>query len=306
MRERRVRGYLLSALLVTLAVPACGPDGGSSFCGDWATAFCRKLAACDPNAGPSESECVRGFAMLCSQPGQNFDVNCYGKQVNEAAKTSCLNRLSTVACDEFNSATYDDDCDLVCTAGGTGGTSGTGGGGGTGGSGGGSGCGSVAPCGGSIAATWSITGICVTPQTMNNPNCPGGTLTITGATESGTLSFTSAGTYTANVTATVSIMDTTPSSCIAPATCADLAAAYVAEGASATCTGTSVCNCTIVIASSGSEAGTYTTSGTTLTITDSTGEVDSMGYCVQGDTLHLTNFNTAGQVASSETAQRLQ
>ena len=241
MRERRCCGRLLSAtLFLALAAPACGGDSGgaaSQFCGEWATAFCHRIWACttdpasNPFAGSSEAECARGYATLCSQPqpaGQTFDVDCSGgKQINQAAKTSCLNRLNTVSCDDFNAATYDDDCDLVCTAG-TGGT----GGGGTGGTGGtsGGGCGSVQPCGGNVVGTWAFTQVCVTAPTTTDPNCPGYTVSNLMITETGTMTFASGGTYTSNVTATISYMEMTPSSCITPSTCADLAAGYVAPG----------------------------------------------------------------------------
>src|SRR4051812_22533917 len=121
MRDCRERvRWLLVALVLTLAAPSCGGgDGGagSQFCNEWAAAFCHRVWACttdpasNPFAGSSEGECTKGYAMLCSQPqpaGQTFDVSCAGgKQVNQAAKTACLNRLNTVSCDDFNATTYD-------------------------------------------------------------------------------------------------------------------------------------------------------------------------------------------------------
>jgi hypothetical protein len=246
--------------------------------------------------------------MLCSQQeqpgGQTFDINCYGKQVNEAAKTACLNKLNTVSCDEFNGPTYNDDCELVCTAGGGGGSGGTTGTGGTGGMSGG-GCGSTQPCGGDILGTWSFTDVCVKTPPAGDSTCPGDTISDFMITEAGTLSFASGGAYTASINATQSYTEMTPSSCISPATCADLAAAYQSLGASATCSGTTVCTCTIALAVNGTAAGTYTTSGSTLTIMASTGsQPDSMGYCVQGNQVHFLHFNSAGQVTTDETAQR--
>lgn len=314
MRERRCCGRLLSAaLFLTLAAPACGGDSGgptSQFCGEWATAFCHRVWACttdpasNPFAGSSEAECARGYATLCAQPqpaGQTFDVDCSGgKQVNQAAKTSCLNRLNNVSCDDFNAATYDDDCDLVCTAG-TGGT-----GGGTGGTGGtsGGGCGSVQPCGGDILGTWAFTQVCATAPTTTDPNCPGYTVSNVMITETGPMTFAAGGTYSSNVTATISYMEMTPSSCLTPLTCADLATGYMDQGASATCSGTSVCACTVALATTGAASGTYATSGTSLTITPSLSTPNTMGYCVQGNSLHLLHFNSAGQVTTEEILQR--
>jgi hypothetical protein len=248
--------------------------------------------------------------MACNDPGQALDINCSGgKQVNQAAKTSCLNKLNTVTCTDFNAPTYDDDCEMVCT-GSTTGAGGTGSGGttGTGGTGGSSSatCGGVSPCGGAIAANWSITGVCVNGANMTNPDCPAQTITNVTATESGTLSFAAGGTYTANLSITLSFTDTAPVSCIgATATCADLQAGYVFIGASATCTGTTVCTCTVALASNVAEAGTYTTSGTSLNLTPAGGQADTMGYCVQGNTLRLLHFNGAGLLTTEEVAQRL-
>ena len=94
---------VFAALFVVLAAPACGSNGGgagSQFCNEWAAAFCKRIWACDPGnnpfAGPSEGECARGYASLCSQPqpaGQTFDPSCAGgKQVNQAAKCPPLGR----------------------------------------------------------------------------------------------------------------------------------------------------------------------------------------------------------------------
>jgi hypothetical protein len=314
MRESQRCGRLLVvASLLTLASPTCGSSGGgpgSQFCNEWAAAFCKRVWACDPGnpfAGPSESECAQGYAMLCSQQqpaGQTFDPSCAGgKQVNQAAKMSCLNKLNTVSCADFSADTYDDDCDLVCTAGGTGGTGGTGGGG-TGGS-SGSTCGSVQPCGGDLVGTWTITGVCVSQPTTTDPNCPGWSVSNVTATETGTLTYAAGGTYTVNFNRTLQYTETTPQSCIDPGTCADLVYTYQLLGAAASCTGTTVCTCSVAVAASGAEAGTYVTSGTTFTATDSaSGDVDNMAYCVQGNSLHLLSYNSAGQVTTEQTAQR--
>jgi hypothetical protein len=316
MRDYRDCGrWLFLALFFTLAAPTCGGNGGgaaSQFCGEWAAAFCKRVWACttdpanNPFAGSSEAECRMGYSMLCSQQqpaGQTFDVSCAGKQVNEAAKTACLNKLNTVTCDDFNSATYDDDCDLVCTTGGGVGSGGSGGSGG-GGTGGSSSCGSVQPCGGSLVGTWTITGVCLNATDTSDPTCPGYALSNLSATESGTLSFASGGTYTANVSATLQYTETIPQSCIDPSTCADIAPTYALLGIAASCTGTTVCTCSIAIASNSSEAGTYTTSGTTVTSTDSLGYVDTMAYCVQGNSVHFLSYNSAGQVTTEEIAQK--
>jgi hypothetical protein len=123
-------------------------------------------------------------------------------------------------------------------------------------------------------------------------------------TETGPMTFAAGGTYTSNVTATISYMEMTPSSCLTPLTCADLAAGYVDQGASATCSGTTVCACSIALTTTGAAAGTYTTTGTSMTIIPPSGTPNTMGYCVQGNSLHLLHFNSAGQVTTEEILQR--
>ena len=41
-----------------------------------------------------------------------------------------------------------------------------------------------------------------------------------------------------------------------------------------------------------------------MTITPPSGTPNTMGYCVQGDTLHFLHFNSAGQVTTEEILQR--
>ncbi len=166
-------------VLVAVAPLACGGGGsaGSDFCQSWAAAQCHKIYQCptaDPNplAGTSESNCTAGWTQLCTNKppaGETFDVNCSaGQSINEAAKTSCLNSLTSATCDQFNDPTHTDVCDQVCpqstdadggTAGATGGSAGATGGsaGATGGSAGATG-GSAGATGGSAGATGGSAG----------------------------------------------------------------------------------------------------------------------------------------------------
>lgn len=82
--------------------------------------------------GPSQAECTAGWAKTCSDvppAGVTFDVNCSGAaHVNTAAKTMCLDELSTITCDDFSAPTYVSVCNQVCSAGaGNGGHGGAGG-----------------------------------------------------------------------------------------------------------------------------------------------------------------------------------
>jgi hypothetical protein len=111
-------------------VADCGGGGaspGAQFCQSWASAFCQKLYACTPAdmrgadflGGSSEAQCTAIWKQSCAATppaGTTFDVNCSGgAQVNVAAKTACLNELSSISCDDFSAPTYQSVCDQVCT-----------------------------------------------------------------------------------------------------------------------------------------------------------------------------------------------
>jgi hypothetical protein len=329
----------VGVFLVGLMAGAWSCGGGSSspgseFCQSWATGFCQKLYDCTPAdqrgadflGGPSQSTCVQGWAATCSNPqnGQSFDVNCSnGAHVNTAAKSLCLNELSTITCDQFNSPDYMSVCTQVCGSsqtgtggtgvggagtGGTGatGTGGTGTGGtGTGGTGtGGSGataCGTVEPCGGNLVGTWALTSECLDAGELNTSiqqglYCPQALVTASGVNISGTATFTSGLTYTLAENLSYMLTISMPSTCTNGLTCADYGiyqAAYLPPGTTFSCTGTTTCTCTESTTKSGSDTGTYVLSGSNATLTSTTtGTTSTNGYCVQGSTIHLITVDT--------------
>ena len=196
-------------------------------------------------------------------------------------------------------------------SGGTGGRLGTGGMGlggraGTGGAGvGGSGTGGSSagrcgapPCGGDLVGTWDVVQSCASP-TMDNPNCPGETVSYAGIQRVGFITFKADLTYASSVTDSGTFVRETPTSCLAldGVTCADLDAAYRLQTQppsptllSASCTSTTVsCRCVLgFIPQSSTDSGFYGTSGTKITITstvDSSTATDD--YCVTGTTMRL-------------------
>lgn len=135
---RRTAGIVGGLVGLAGLVAGCGGGAspGAQFCQAWASAFCQKLYACTPVdmrgadflGGSSQSQCTQIWNQTCATAppaGTTFDVNCSGgAQVNPTAKTACLNELSTITCDDFNSPTYQSVCDQVCGqgAGGAGGS----------------------------------------------------------------------------------------------------------------------------------------------------------------------------------------
>ena len=316
---------LLVGAGIGLSCGGGGSSAGGQFCQQWAAAFCQRLYACTPvdqrgadfAGGASESQCTQGWSATCANPppaGETFDVNCSGgAHVNTAAKSACLDELSTITCDDFTSPTYTSVCTQVCpvstatggsggsTGGGsgTGGTGGTGGAGGTGGGSGGTGggstaCGTVEPCGGNPVGTWSFTSECVDLGELalvvqQQFYCADATVTSAQATISGSATFSSDLSYSIvqNISSTVSLV--IPISCTSGLSCSDYGIYMSATmGTPLSCSGTTSCMCTQSQATTSStDTGTYTLSGSNLNITSSAGGAGTIGYCVQGTTIHL-------------------
>jgi hypothetical protein len=181
-------------------------------------------------------------------------------------------------------------------------------------------CGKVAPCGGDLLGSWTISDACATDTAFTSAvvaalGCPTATATSSAIQASGNYLFGADGTYTVteNVSATVAL--DVPSSCLVVAGvtvgCAELGGllqvADTVRSAMCAQAGSGTCGCTLVTAPQFDESGTYAIAGTTLNTTASTGTAtgttSSGGYCVvDGSTLHLvqtapstTTGATAGQ-----------
>jgi hypothetical protein len=173
---------------------------------------------------------------------------------------------------------------------------GDGDGGKTGGDGGGGGsgatCSSNASCGGDIVGTWTIAQACY--ATLSRPlSCAQEQQSVSDQVQTGTMVFGSDGTFMlmTRTTGTLSIL--LPPSCLAEqaATCAEADAnlrelAEISETfTSASCVDDAgTCACALMFDISSNGSGTYTTAGSTLTITSSGDPRDST-YCVAGSTL---------------------
>jgi hypothetical protein len=183
-------------------------------------------------------------------------------------------------------------------------------------SGSGGNCGKGSACGGNIVGSWQITSACSTGGgSMPNSSCPGETISIDSANESGSIDFAADGTYMATISSTVKETLIVPVSCLsmggATVTCDQFGMAL--SGAlmqpdggstgtiSASCSMSGAnCNCSTTFAFSGQTAtGTYATSGTNVTITPNGGPSTIDGYCVQGNTLNLFSSGSSGMMGTS-------
>lgn len=171
-------------------------------------------------------------------------------------------------------------------------------------------CGKVQPCGGDIVGDYTMTGACVNNGSIAMqiaqflPTCPQLTANVSNIQLTGTESFNADMTYSADEVLTASGQATIPPSCLQvngiTLTCAQadqliqgLIASSPGQLQSAHCAGTTTCVCGFVLAPMPlTQTGTYTTSGTTITMTASDGTYAANQYCVKGNQLHLITVNT--------------
>lgn len=160
-----------------------------------------------------------------------------------------------------------------------------------------------AACGGDITGTWNISAVCLSQSVLMTElatglmgaGCAGETVSDkTSVPATGSLAFYPDLSYVIDLTLSVSLVMNVPTSCFAPATCADIDAVYMRSVMgnqniqSASCTGTDTCVCTLTeVAMRVSETGTYTVSSSTkqVTQTPTNQAVYSNAYCVRGSTL---------------------
>jgi hypothetical protein len=162
-------------------------------------------------------------------------------------------------------------------------------------------------CGGSLVGAWKVTSSCLDVSgdlnlALVGAGCP--TAKVTGSLRvTGTWTARADGTYTDETVTTGDEELTLAPSCLfisaAPVTCDGAANAIKALGfATLACTATSGggCACTGTVHQTGglglvsvapATAGTYTTAGTTATVSGHAGD-QKYGYCVAGETLKLT------------------
>jgi hypothetical protein len=178
-------------------------------------------------------------------------------------------------------------------------------------------CGDLQPCGGDLVGTWVPNGSCVNTgsiqtQYMNllGGECPSGTaLSVVNATSNWakvSSTFNDDGSYAGTSTFSASIQLLVPNACLVTRGCADLdadlrATVDPAKGiVAASCLNAeTACSCSITQSRPTiNEAGTYSVSGTTLTLTPTGGTPEDVPYCVSDGELHLIRIDSGGAIAS--------
>jgi len=185
-------------------------------------------------------------------------------------------------------------------------------------------CANVTACGGDVVGTWNVTGSCLAVSgdmdvSSFGLGCP--TVTATGTlTVTGSWTANGDGTYADNTTTSGTETLELPTTCLdvsgTHTTCSRISAPLSSVGfATVDCVdnaATAGCTCTCTIDQAGglgvspmypSASGTYTTAGSTLTIT--AGEQE-YSYCVEGTTLTVTpvSVGTTATITGSVELQR--
>jgi hypothetical protein len=166
-------------------------------------------------------------------------------------------------------------------------------------------CSTFVACGGDLTGTWNISSLCedLSEDPMQTA-CASGWISYD-FTANGTYTFGADRTFSTSGTIDPSATIFWPASCLAGYTsCDSLAASMEASGTSGqsvTCTGSTSlsCLCDMTMpAQPLNGSGTYTVSGSTLTL--STGD-GSMSFCVQGKVLKMQSANSAGTLTMGAT-----
>ncbi len=143
-------------------------------------------------------------------------------------------------------------------------------------------------CGGDLQGTWDLTSSAFSgnPDFSIVTGCPGATGTFSSYMQTGTLDFAASMDFTFDTTLRVDLNFTIPGECAIEDgvnACSEL---DITEGGiSMTCTGdiADTCNCTQNLEEIGTEVGTWTASGNSLTLD----EGDAFGYCVENNQLQI-------------------
>jgi hypothetical protein len=161
----------------------------------------------------------------------------------------------------------------------------------------------VTGCGGDIVGTWQVQSFCesnVTSDTSATSFCPSATVSTSGVTASGTLTFGSDNSYSTALTLSGDLLYTLPNSCLTSygATCAQLSASADLTGTgftAVTCQQAGAnCNCDFTLAPTTDPAsGAYVISGTSVTLNSTAGDTSEDAYCATDTELQISPLSMA-------------
>jgi len=161
-------------------------------------------------------------------------------------------------------------------------------------------CGKTA-CGGDIVGRWAVTNACTQsqPVTLTASFCPQATVRMASADQSGTFAFNQDLTFSMDLSTSALATWFFPSACLQQglaATCGDLGtlidelfSPFLTAPASCS-TASGGCSCKVSLVLAASFAGTYSTSGSSLTLGVAGLTGGSIPYCVNGRTLTIASM----------------
>ena len=169
-------------------------------------------------------------------------------------------------------------------------------------------CGAFTPCGGAVLGTWKVANLCTSTADAGAPKADAACSTTTSNPNmkyGGTFTFRNDGTYTANLAVSGSQTLTYSAGCFNGAySCSTIDSVFknpgtADAGLSGSCTSASSGNCACnetMNAQMMPIEGTYTTSGSTVTMTSGSGSSpEPSDFCVQGNTLTLRGSSSSGE-----------
>ncbi len=167
---------------------------------------------------------------------------------------------------------------------------------------GGGSCGS-APCGGDVVGTWNAQKACVSgSQSVAVPNCSPATVTITGTTPSGTVTFDAGGTWQTALTTNLAAHAVIAEGCYDSTQCTQFEASLKGQPGvtGASCSFGKTCSCDYSSANNDASTGSFQINGTSITLTTdgSSDPPTTDGFCVSGSTLTLTAGSGSGSTGS--------
>jgi len=164
-------------------------------------------------------------------------------------------------------------------------------------------CASFTPCGGTPIGTWNIRDFCTANSIIMNPtDCAGAVFQVTSSSATGSITLNSDLTAATNVMVTVGESASLPASCFTQDQCTQfqtgVAQSDGVTGATCSYSASTGCFCSLTITSQQASSGTYTTSGTNVTLSTADADPETDAYCVSGNTLTIQNTDINGTVTT--------
>ncbi|MDB4980090.1 MAG: hypothetical protein JWM82_842 [Myxococcales bacterium] len=175
-------------------------------------------------------------------------------------------------------------------------------------------CDGTQPCGGDPTGTWSFVSDCEAPSMGFSNTCPTATVSASGVSISGMISFNADKSYSVSQAFKANVSVSLPASCLTQGgvtvSCAQLTTVLQGEIANGTapyktisCSGSGGCTCLATVDDINDDSGTWSSAGTVITLGSAAGSSDGGSYCVKGNEIHLLTLSTSVNMGAMGTAR---